>query len=147
MRVNETEARGFVRGDVKVPAEEDVAVSAPFFIEDAGKWVMVKGATHDPAHASYPFEIDGQPFIPRASVKVSGELPHRFVVFVQNATPDEMTLDTTPKAKMITQLRSANGSKFILDLEGPIANVSTLNVTMRKKGSSDERTSSFPLLP
>jgi len=147
VRVNETEARGFVRRDVNVPAGDDVALSPPFFIEDAGKWVMIKGATHDAAHAQYPFVLDGEPFIPRAAVNVSGDLRHRFVVFVQNATPDEMTLDTTPKTKMVTQLRSMNGSKFVFDLEGPISNAAALNVTMRKNGSSDVRTSSFPLLP
>src|SRR6185369_7064094 len=93
VRVSETEARGFVRRDINVPDENDVAVSPPLFIEEPGRWVMIKGATHDLTKAAYPFEVDGEPFIPSAAVRVSGSERHKFVVFVQNASPDEMTFE------------------------------------------------------
>jgi len=147
VRVAETQSRGFVRRDVNVPGESDVAITQPLFPEEAGRWLMVKGNSHDTTHAAYPFEVNGEPFIPSAAVRVGGERRRKFYVFVQNATPEEMTFDTNPRATVVSQLRSTNGSKLIFELDGAIANASTLNVTVRKKGSSDERSSSTPLVP
>ena len=147
VRVAETQSRGFVRRDVNVPGESDVAISQPLFPEQDGRWLMVKGFSHDKTHAAYPFEVNGEPFIPSATVRVAGEPRRRFYVFVQNATPDEMTFDTNPKATVVSQLRSLNGSKLIFELDGAPANASALNVIVRKKGSSDERSSSTPLVP
>jgi VWFA-related protein len=147
VRVKETETRGFTRRDIVVPTDADVAISQPLFVEEPGKWVMVKGGTHDKTHAAYPFEVDGQPFIPSAAVSMKSGQPRRFVVFVQNASPDEMTFDTNPRATVVSQLRSTNGSKLVFQLDGAIANASSLNITIRKKGSADERTSSVALVP
>jgi VWFA-related protein len=148
VRVKETETRGFTRRDVVVPNEGDVAISQPLFVEqEPGRWLMIKGGTHDRTNAAYPFEVDGEPFIPSAAVSLRNGAPRKFVVFVQNASPDEMTFDTTPRATVLTQLRSATGSKLVFQLNPPVANASALNVTIRKKGSSDERTSSFALIP
>jgi hypothetical protein len=147
VRVKETETRGFTRRDVVVPTDADVAISQPLFVEEPGKWLMVKGGTHDKTHAAYPFEVDGQPFIPSAAVSMKSGQPRKFVVFVQNASPDEMTFDTNPRATVVSQLRSANGSKLVFQLDGAGANVSSLNITIRKKGSADERTSSVALVP
>jgi len=88
--------------------------------------------------------VNGEPFIPSAAVSVKGGQPRKFVVFVQNASPDEMTFDTTPAATVLAQLRSLNGSKLVFQLDASSA--STLNVTVRKKGSSDARTSSVALV-
>jgi len=146
VRVLESQARGYARRDIRVPGESDVAVSDPLFIEEPGKWLMVKGSSHDTTKAPYPFEVDGQSFIPSAAVSAKSDQPRKFVVFVQNASPDEMTVDTTPKANVVTQLRSANGSKLVFELAGATT-ARALNVTVRKKGSMDERTSSIPLVP
>ena len=145
VRVKETETRGFSRRDVVVPSDGDVAVSQPLFVEETTRWLMVKGGTHDKTQAPYPFEVDGQPFIPSAAVSLSE--PRKFVVFVQNASPDEMTFETSPHATVVSQLRSANGSKLVFRLDPPTAVVRTVNVTIRKKGSADERTSSVVLVP
>jgi len=145
VRVKETETRGFTRRDVVVPHQDDVAISQPLFVEEAGRWVMVKGRTHDKTNAAYPFEVNGEPFIPSAAVSVRGGRPRKFVVFVQNASPDEMTFDTTPTATVLAQLRSLNGSKLVFELDPSSA--SMLNVTVRKKGSTDARTSSVALVP
>jgi VWFA-related protein len=147
VRVKETETRGFTRRDVVVPHADDVAISQPLFLEEPGRWLMIKGGTHDKTNAAYPFEVDGQPFIPSAAVTVRSGLPRKFVVFVQNATPDEMTVDVAPAATVLSQLRSTTGSKLVFQLDAAPANGSILNVTMRKKGSSDARTSSVALVP
>ena len=129
-------------GDVPHNAAKDRSISQPLFFEDEGKWILIKGRS---SSAAYPFVVNGEPFIPSAAVK-RGE-PRRFAIFVQNATPDEMTLETNPHAKMLTQLQSTTGSKLIFQLDPAAANAAMLNVTMKKKGSSDERTSSMPFVP
>lgn len=146
VRVTESEERGFARLDVRVPDESDVAVSPPLFIEEPGKWVMIKGRTNDKTNAAYPFEVDGQPFIPSAGVSRKSDRARKFVVFVQNASPDEMTFETTPKTSIVTKLQSATGSKLVFELAAA-DQAPSLNVIVRKKGSSDERTSTLVLTP
>ena len=145
VRVVETDKKGFSRSDIVVPSKDDVAVSQPFFMEQPAKWVMIKGPSHDKSGASYPFEINGEAFIPSAAVHVNGGEPRRFVVFVQNASPDEMTLVTNPEAKLVTQLRTASGSKLVFELGKVAPAVSMLHVTVRKRGSEDARTASMPI--
>ena len=145
VRIVETDKKGFSRSDIVVPTRDDVAVSGPFFMEQPAKWVMIKGPSHDKSGATYPFEINGEPFIPSAAVRVTGGEPRRFVVFVQNASPDEMTLVTNPEAKLVTQLRTTNGSKLVFELGKVAPAVSMLNVTVRKRGSEDARTASMPI--
>lgn len=147
VRIVESDKKGFSRSDIVVPAKDDVAVSQPFFMEPPAKWLMIKGPSHDKSGATYPFEINGEPFIPSAMVRVNGGEPRRFVVFVQNASPDEMTLATNPEAKLVSQLRTENGSKLVFELGKVAPAVSMLNVTMRKRGSDDSRTASTRISP
>jgi len=145
VRVVESDKKGFSRNEVVVPTKDEVALSQPFFMEQPAKWVMIKGPSHDKSGATYPFEINGEPFIPSAAVHVNGGEPRRFVVFVQNALPDEMTLATNPEAKLVTQIRTSNGSKLVFELGKVAPAVSMLNVTVRKRGSEDSRTASTPI--
>jgi VWFA-related protein len=144
VRVVESDKKGFSRSDIVVPAKNDVAVSQPFFMEPPSKWVMVRGPSHDKS-ATYPFVLNGEPFIPSASVHVKSGEPRRFVVYVQNASPDEITLATNPEAKLISQVRTPNGSKLVFELGKVAPAVSMLNVTMTKRGSEDARTASMPI--
>ena len=146
VRIAESDKKGYVRTDLVVPRPSDTTVSQPFFFEEPGKWLMVKGGTHDKSNSGYPFEVNGEAFIPSAMVRVHNGEPRKFAVFVQNATPDELTLDTNPKAKLVSQHKSANGSKFVFQLDGPIGNVATLDVTAKKKGSTIQQTSSVGLV-
>jgi VWFA-related protein len=145
VRVAETESKGFTRNDIIVPRAGEIALSQPLFPEEAGKWVMIKGGSHDKTNAGYPFEVNGEPFVPSAAADVKGG-QRKFIVFVQGAAPDEMTVDTNPKAKVVSQLKSPTGSKLVFELDGPTATASTLNVTVKKKGSNAEQTSSVPLI-
>src|SRR5262249_15247880 len=54
--------KGFVRTDVQVPGFDDVALLPPLFLDDPGRWVLVKGGSHA-GDAPYPFYIDGEPFV------------------------------------------------------------------------------------
>jgi VWFA-related protein len=145
VRIPETDRKGFNRTDVVVPEQGDVALSSPFFFDEGGKWVMIKGGSHDKTNAPYPFEVNGTPFVPSAAVHVKNGEPRRFAVFVRNASPDEMTLATNPEAKVVDQLKSANGAKLVFELDKVPAQQSTLNVTMKKRGSEDQRTASIPI--
>jgi len=146
VRIAENEAKGFARTDVVVPKAGDLAMSPPIFVDtDSGKWLMVKGSSHDKTNAAYPFEVNGEPFVPRAEAKLAAGQSRKFVVFVQNAAPDELTIDTNPKANMLTQLRGGTGSKLVYELAGQ-AGASTLNVTVKKKGTSAEQSTSVPLI-
>src|SRR5207247_11204302 len=133
---------GYSRTEVNVPAASDASVSQPFFLDDPVKWVMIKGGSHEKANAPYPFEINGDSFIPLAAVRLAGA-PRRFAVFVENASPDEITLTTEPAAKVVSQVRTATGAKFVFELGNVTA--SKLDVKMRKKGSDEERSASVAI--
>ncbi|HYM61700.1 MAG TPA: VWA domain-containing protein [Thermoanaerobaculia bacterium] len=152
VKVAETERKGYARIDVTVAKPDEVTVLPPFFFEDAGKWVMVKGASHDKTGAPYPFELGGEPFIPSAGVRL-GSQPRRFALFVYNASPDEMTWEAKvidPRGaahncapKLISQKQTAAGDLTKLLFEFTPSGVgrgpATLDVIVKKKGSSDAR--------
>jgi VWFA-related protein len=143
VRVAETDRKGFVRSDIVVPSKGEVAVSQPLFQDHGASWVMVKGGSHDRTNAAYPFELNGDSFVPSVGVRLNGE-PRRFVIFVQNAAADDVTVETDPAAKLITRLRNDRGSKFVFEL-GPQAAASTLNVRVRKRDERTTMTSSITL--
>jgi VWFA-related protein len=144
VRVAETDKKGFVRTDLVVPAKNDLAVTQPLFQDQGVQWVMVKGGSHDGTNAPYPFELDGASFIPSAAARVKSGAPRRFVVFVRNAAPDELTVDTDPEAKLLSRARSEEGSKFLFELgAAPAANV--LHVAVHKRGDSSAASSSITL--
>ena len=121
-------------------------VGAPHYVwqegyENGGKWVMIKGQSHDSTNAAYPFEVNGQMFIPSSSVRLTAE-PRKFAVFVYNAAPDELTWDVMPQAKVVSQLKSAAGSKLVFQLDG--APSAPLSVTVKKNG--DERRITVPIV-
>jgi len=106
---------------------------------------MVKGRTHDKTNAAYPFEVNGESFIPNAGTRIKNGEARRFVVFVNNLSPDDLAFDTEPKAKLVSELKSASGSKLVFELVGQ-PNQSTLNVIVKKKGTEAAQTSSVPLI-
>lgn len=147
VRVTESDHKGYARRDVVVGQDSDVAVSQPFFFEPAGKWLMVKGSSHDKTNAPYPFAIGGEPFIPSAGVRFKNGEPRMFAVFVYGATPDEVTVETSPSATLRSATRTADGrgGKMTFQLDKAPASTSALTVTVKKNGSTDARTSSVPI--
>ena len=124
VRVAESNQKGYARVDLVVPHAGDLAVSQPLFYEEAGKWLMVKGSSHDATNAGYPFEINGETFIPSAA-GTGG----RFAVFVYGASPEEIAFETKPQAKLVTEMKSAKGTKLVFDLDKP----QSVDVVVRKK--------------
>lgn len=146
VHVVEGDKKGYTRTNIVVPGRDDVAVSQPFFPEEGNGWIMVKGGSHDKTNAPYPFQIHGESFVPSASVHVKDGEARKFIVFVDNASPDEMTLATNPQAKLVSQVRTTGGSKLVFELGKVAPAVSMLNVTVTKRGSEDSRSSSVPIV-
>lgn len=158
VRIPESEKRGYARVDVLVPPLSDVAVSPPFFFEEPGKWLMVKGGSHDTTNSAYPFQINGEPFIPSASVSLRNGEPRQFAVFVYNAAADEVTWEATvsdadgtthaANPKMMQQLQGDDVTKLMFQYspeDGDHA-AARLDVTIHKKGSAEARKAGVPMV-
>ena len=158
VRIPESEKKGYARVDVIVPPSTDVAVSPPFFFEEPGKWLMVKGGSHDTSNAPYPFQINGEPFIPSAAVSLRGGEPRQFAVFVYNAAADEVTWETTltdangatraANLKMVKELQGDDVTKLMFQYspEDGDRSAARLDVTIHKKGSSEARSAGVPMV-
>ena len=144
VRVAETDRKGYQRVDIDVPPAGDVAVVRPFFFAEAGNWVMVKNAGDDP-NTPYPFVLGPDTFIPAARATLRKGEPRLFTVFVYNAEPDELTWETAPHAKLVSEARSDDVTKYLFALERFPNDAKELAVTIRRKGSTDARTVTVPL--
>jgi VWFA-related protein len=142
--LGETGKRGFARNDVVVPKGNDFAVSQPLFFEEPGRWLMLKGGSHDRTDAAYPFAVAGKPFIPSAGVRIRSGEPRTFAIFVQNAAPDDLSVVTTPRATMAAKGTGSNGSLFVFRLDSVEPKDAAMNVTVQKRGG-ESQTSSVPI--
>src|SRR4051794_1301466 len=155
VRVAGTERKGFARTDIEVPSANEVAVLPPMFVDDPAKWVVVRGTSHD--DAPYPFHINGEPFMPSADAGVSNGHSRRVALFVFNVEPDELAWDASaidrvgahPGASVVLQrLQGDDVVKLLLDYSPAdlLAGPASFDVTVHKKGSSDARKASVPLV-
>ena len=118
---------------------------------------MVKGGSHDTTNSTYPFQINGEPFIPSASVSMRNGEPREFAVFVYNASVEEVTWEATvsdldgtshaAKPKMVKQLQGEDVAKLMFQYapEDVDRSAARLEVTIHKKGSAETRKSGVPL--
>ena len=144
VRVSESDRKGFQRIDLEVPGDAEVSMVRPLFFADAGNWVMVKAARDDPK-APYPFVLGADAFIPAARATLRKGEPRLFAVFVYNADPQELSWEIAPAAKLVSEAKSADVTKYVFALEKVPAETRELAVTVRKKGSSDARTLTVPI--
>jgi hypothetical protein len=135
---NENEKRGYARTNVIVPKAGVMAVLPPIPIDDQPKWLLVKGADRGGIGA-YPFELNGQNFIPSATAS------NKVALIVYGAAANELTWETTPKTKLLGTIPIPGGTKLVLQLDDP-AEISTLQVTVHKKGVPDAQTTSVAVL-
>jgi VWFA-related protein len=147
VRVADSDLKGFVRTDIVVPVKNEIAVSQPLFLDKGTQWVMIRGASHDATGAAYPFEVNGDTFVPSAVVRLTGGEPRRFALFVQNAAPEELTIATQPEATLVSKQRFENGSQILFELASATPAASALNVSVRKRGSDAERKVSVAIVP
>jgi VWFA-related protein len=134
----DSEKRGFGRVNVIVPKPGDVSVLPPIPIDEEPKWILVKGADRG-AKAGYPFELNGQNFIPSATA--SGKV----ALIIYGATANELTWETTPKTKLLGTIPMTGGTKLVLQLDDP-AQVSSLQVTVHRKGVAEAQTTSVAVV-
>lgn len=147
VRMPESGRKGFVRSDIVVPESGAMAMLPPVFIDANGSWVTIKGTSHaEPA--SYPFHLGNTEFIPAAAARIrSGETP-QFAVFVQNAETDEVTIDTTPRAKLIGSTHGNGTSAFLMQFVDDLPpSVATVEITMHKRGTDGEQKASVHIEP
>jgi VWFA-related protein len=135
---NEIERRGYVRTNVIVPRAGGLAVLPPIPIDDQPKWLLVRGADRG-ATGPYPFELNGQNFIPSATAS------DKVAVVVYGATASELTWETVPKTKLLGTIAIPGGTKLVLQLDDP-AQVSSLQVTVHKKGVAEAQTSTVAVV-
>ncbi len=116
VHINETDAKGYRRVDLTVPAAGDVAVMRPLFFQDADDWLMIK-AKRDKADMPYPFMIGGETFIPAARATLRKGEPRLFALFVYNADPEELAVDIVPNATLVSQTASDAVTKYVFALD------------------------------
>jgi len=133
-----TEKRGFKRVDVTVPAQNEVSVLPPIPIDEEPKWILVKSPDRGD-HSTYPFELNGQNFIPSATAS------SKVAVIIFGASENELTWETTPKTKMLGTIPMAGGTKFVLQLDDP-SRIPSLQITVHKKGVVEAQTTSVAVV-
>jgi len=120
---------------------------------------MVKGGSHDASNSAYPFQINGEPFIPSATVRLRNGDKRQFAVFVYNAAIDEVAWETSVRdesgasrptpSSLVKELQSDDVTKLMFQyVPGDLAlGSSALDITIRKKGSVDApRRASVPMV-
>lgn len=123
VRVMENDQQGYTQSSVNVAAPSVLTVSRPLFVESGIQWLMIKGPSHDTTNAPYPFLINGASFVPTT-------VPSRqFVILVQNAKPSDITISTTPTAKLLSQTPTPTGATFAYELTEATP---ALNVTVTR---------------
>jgi len=135
---NESEKRGYARTNITVRKTGDVAVLPPIPIDDQPKWILVRGTERN-IPGDYPFELNGQNFIPSATAS------NKVAVVVYGASMNELTWETTPKTKLLGTAPVNGGTKLILQLDDP-AQTSSLQVTVHKKGVAEAQTTSVAVV-
>jgi len=147
--------RGFVRTDLIVPEPGAPSVSPPLFFDKPGQWALLKGVQRD--DASYPFLLDGEPFLPSAKPRLQSEANTEFALFLYNATAEEMMIRATvtdsagakrsAEPTLARQIQGDGVTKlvFALNPAGISPGPATLDLALHRKGSSDILQASLPV--
>ncbi|MGA8810329.1 MAG: VWA domain-containing protein [Thermoanaerobaculia bacterium] len=139
--------RGFVRTDLVVPEPGDTSMSAPLFFDKPGQWALLKGVQRDAA--SYPFLLDGEPFVPSATPRLEPDGKTEFTLFLYNATAEEMMIRATvtdsagakrpAEPTLARQIQGDGVTKLVFEINpsGMSPGPATLDLALHKKGSSN----------
>ncbi len=134
VRIPETDRKGFSRSDLVVAKNGEPAVATPISIDEAPKWLMIRGTSHVAGNEN-PFTLGGEPFIPAASPRVKSGETKRFAVFVFNAQPNEVTFETTPKVKFLGAAKNPSSTALVMEMESVDPSTATLDVTVKARGT------------
>ena len=69
----------------------------------------------------------------------------KVALFVYGVKPDELTWETTPKTTFLGRADSIGGSALVLQLDPAEANVASLDITVKRKGTNDAKKVSVPI--
>lgn len=131
VRIAGSDKMGFVRTDIEVPKPGEMALLAPFVLDDPKLWVVIPGGK---SGAPYPFHVNGEPFVPSVTGHVASNQVRKFAVFVENAQPEELTWETSPEATLLAQVKGTDATKLILQLDVKPETSSRFGVTVHKAG-------------
>jgi hypothetical protein len=84
-------------------------------------------------------------FIPAVRATLRKGEQRLFTVFVYNAEREELTWETAPEAKLVSEATGEDVTKLVFALEGVPPGAKELAVTVRRKGSADARTVTVPI--
>ena len=127
-----TGQKGFVRSDVVVPKSGEIVLLQPFVLDDPRAWLIVRGAEH--GGDVYPFQVNGEPFVPSAAGHAPAGSARKVAVFVCNAQPEDLTWETTPPATLLAQIKGAAATKLVLQIDDN--STRRFGVTVRKNGAA-----------
>lgn len=131
VRLPELGRDGFARADLTVPAASELAMTQPIFFDDPARWVLVKGK----GNRSYPFAAGEEEFIPSATLSAAGAWPRQFAVFVQNASPEEVSFETSSPATLLARSPGIGGTAAVFRVD-QAPKTADLAVTVTAKGGS-----------
>jgi VWFA-related protein len=131
VRIAGSDKLGYTRSDVEVPQPGEMSLLPPFVLDDPKVWVMVSGGK---SGAVYPFQVNGEPFVPSITGKVDSEHVRKIAVFVENAQPEELTWETTPEATLLAQVKGSDATKLVLQLDPDTTQPSRFGVTVHRAG-------------
>jgi VWFA-related protein len=114
VRIAGSDKMGFARNDIRVPKAGELALLPPFVLDDPKSWLLVDGRKGLP----YPFAINGEPFLPSVTGRIAPDVVRKVAVFVENAQPEELTWETTPRATLLAQVKSSDSTKLVLQVDG-----------------------------
>jgi len=141
-RAEATEKRGYMRTNITVPGEGQIAILPPIPIDEDGKWLTVRGSRN--ADGDYPFEYGGRTFLPTAAVDMTNG-PRKVALFIFGAHRSDLTFETRPKTKVLGATETNGVTKVVLQLDSA-AGASALDVTVFKKGIAAGQHTSVPLM-
>ena len=138
VRLPELDRDGFARAELTVPAASELAMTQPIFFDDPARWVLVKGK----GTRAYPFAAGEEEFIPSATLSAAGAWPRQFAVFVQNASPEEVSFETSSPATLLARAPGLGGTAAVFRVD-QAPKTADLAVTVTAKSGS--RKSAVPV--
>ncbi len=151
-----TERRGFARTELVVPAQNDMAVMPLLFFDKPGQWAMLKGVQR--GSAPYPFQLNGEPFVPSASPTFHAAEEREFALFLYNAVAEDLMMQATvtdasgkthpADPSLARQIQGEGVTKLVFQYQpaGLPAGPATLEMTLHKKGSTETSRASIRVM-
>ena len=132
LRVASSGRRGYARANLRVPPPGEFGLASFVVDETPSRWMMIKGEAH--GESTYPFTINGDPIVPAVLPRIRAGQPSKIALFVQNALPEELTIDAGPGATELQSVKGERATKIMMQTANVTA--SGLDVSVRKKAEA-----------